>query len=43
MMLHDVGTPGIPGPLAQLGLDNIADTVQCVVVPDHFVPARLSG
>jgi 3-isopropylmalate/(R)-2-methylmalate dehydratase large subunit len=39
VMLHDVGTPGIQGPLAQLGLDRISDTVKCVIVPDHFVPA----
>lgn len=39
VMLHDVGTPGIQRPLAQLGIDRICDTVECVIIPDHFVPA----
>jgi 3-isopropylmalate/(R)-2-methylmalate dehydratase large subunit len=39
VMLHDIGTPGIQRPLKDLGLDGIADSVECVIVPDHFVPA----
>lgn len=39
VMLHDIGTPGIQRPLKELGLDRIADNVECVIIPDHFVPA----
>lgn len=39
VMLHDVGTPGIQRPFQQLGTGKIADNVECVIVPDHFVPA----
>jgi len=39
VMLHDIGTPGIQRPLKELGLERIADGVECVIIPDHFVPA----
>lgn len=39
VMLHDVGTPGIQRPFRELGAAGIADDVECVVIPDHFVPA----
>lgn len=39
VMLHDVGTPGIQRPFKELGAERIADNVDCVIIPDHFVPA----
>jgi 3-isopropylmalate/(R)-2-methylmalate dehydratase large subunit len=39
VMLHDVGTPGIQRPLKGLGLTEPSSEVQCVIIPDHFVPA----
>lgn len=39
VMLHDVGTPGIQRPFKELGTGKIADNVECVIIPDHFVPA----
>lgn len=39
VMLHDIGAPGVQRPLKELGLDKIADNVECVIIPDHFVPA----
>ena len=39
VMLHDIGTPGIIPPLAQLGYDKISENIKCVIIPDHFVPA----
>lgn len=39
VMLHDIGTPGIQRPLKELGLSGIAENVECVIIPDHFVPA----
>lgn len=39
VMLHDIGTPGIQRPFKELGADKIADNVDCVIIPDHYVPA----
>jgi len=39
VMLHDVGTPGIQRPFNELGAKKIADNVECIIIPDHFVPA----
>ncbi len=39
VMLHDVGTPGVQRPLKELGAKKIADNVDCVIIPDHYVPA----
>jgi len=39
VMLHDIGTPGIQRPLKGLGLTEPSPEVQCIIVPDHFVPA----
>ena len=39
VMLHDIGTPGIQRPFKELGAAEIADDVECVIIPDHFVPA----
>lgn len=39
VMLHDVGTPGVQRPLRELGAEEIAPGVRCVIIPDHFVPA----
>jgi len=39
VMLHDIGTPGIQRPLKGLGLDGPSPDVECVIIPDHFVPA----
>lgn len=39
VMLHDIGTPGIQRPFAALGTGKIADNVDCVIIPDHYVPA----
>lgn len=39
VMLHDIGTPGIQRPFADIGTGRLADHVECVIIPDHFVPA----
>ncbi|MGD0234505.1 MAG: aconitase family protein [Syntrophorhabdales bacterium] len=39
VMLHDVGTTGIQDPLRQLGVEKIPDSVEVVIIPDHFAPA----
>jgi 3-isopropylmalate/(R)-2-methylmalate dehydratase large subunit len=39
VMLHDIGAPGIQRPLSELGLEGPSPKVECVVIPDHFVPA----
>lgn len=39
VMLHDIGTPGIQRPFQALGTGRIADNVECVIIPDHYVPA----
>ncbi len=39
VMLHDIGTPGIQRPFNELGAERIAPNVECVIVPDHYVPA----
>lgn len=39
VMLHDIGTPGIQRPFNELGTGKIADNVECVIIPDHYVPA----
>jgi 3-isopropylmalate/(R)-2-methylmalate dehydratase large subunit len=39
VMLHDIGTPGIQRPFKELGAVKIADNVDCVIIPDHYVPA----
>lgn len=39
VMLHDVGTPGIQRPLQELGINKISPDIDCVIIPDHFVPA----
>jgi len=38
VMLHDIGTPGIQRPLKGLGLTEPSPNVQCIIIPDHFVP-----
>jgi 3-isopropylmalate/(R)-2-methylmalate dehydratase large subunit len=39
VMLHDIGTPGIQGPLKELNVQKLPSTVEVVMIPDHFVPA----
>lgn len=39
VMLHDIGTPGIQRPLKGLGLSGPSPDVECIIIPDHFVPA----
>src|SRR5208337_3970106 len=39
VMLHDVGTTGIQDPLSRLGVEKIPDSVEVVIIPDHFAPA----
>lgn len=39
VMLHDVGTAGIQDPLSRLGVEEIPDSVEVVIIPDHFAPA----
>lgn len=39
VMLHDIGTPGIQGPLSELGVKELPSWLDVVIIPDHFVPA----
>ncbi len=39
VMLHDIGTPGIQTPFNAMGVSGIPEHVECVIIPDHFIPA----
>jgi 3-isopropylmalate/(R)-2-methylmalate dehydratase large subunit len=39
VMLHDIGVPGVIKPLEALSGGKIHPNVNCVVIPDHFIPA----
>lgn len=39
IMLHDIGTPGIKRPFEAMNVQSIPSSVECVIIPDHFIPA----
>lgn len=39
VMLHDVGTPGVQRPLKELGVEMPAESLEVVIIQDHFIPA----